>query len=95
MNTVIEDRIRNRAYELWEGEGRPEGREVDHWLQAAQEISGEVAGETSAVAPSVARRPRTPRTASTSASPAARTPTAAAAAGRSRSRASKGTAPLS
>jgi hypothetical protein len=91
MNTAIEDRIRKRAYELWEAEGRPEGREVDHWLQAAQEVSEEVSGETSAVA----RRPRTPRSASTAASPAARTPAAAAAAGRSRSRASKGTAPLS
>jgi hypothetical protein len=93
MNTAIEDRIRNRAYELWEAEGRPEGREVDHWLRAAQEVSGEVAGESSAVGTSVARRPRTPRSASTAASPATRTP--AAAAGRSRSRASKGAAPLS
>jgi DUF2934 family protein len=96
MNTAIEDRIRNRAYELWEAEGRPEGREVDHWLRAAQEVSGEVAGEssaeTSAVGTPVARRPRTPRSASTAASPATRTP---AAAGRSRSRASKGAAPLS
>ncbi|HEV7467958.1 MAG TPA: DUF2934 domain-containing protein [Candidatus Dormibacteraeota bacterium] len=103
MNTAIEDRIRNRAYELWEAEGRPEGREVDHWLRAAQEVSGEVAGETSAVGTSATRRPRTPRSASTATSPATRTPAAAspatrtpaAAAGRSRSRASKGTAPLS
>ncbi|MEA2615490.1 MAG: hypothetical protein QOE72_1273 [Chloroflexota bacterium] len=93
MNTAIEDRIRNRAYELWEAEGRPEGREVDHWLRAAQEVSGEVTAETSVVGTSVARRPRTPRTATTAASPAPRTPAAATA--RSRSRASKGTAPLS
>jgi hypothetical protein len=97
MNTAIEDRIRSRAYELWEAEGRPEGREVDHWLRAAQEISGEVAGETAAevaaessvVGTPVARRPRTPRSASTAASPATRAPAAATA--RSRSRASKGT----
>jgi hypothetical protein len=93
MNTAIEDRIRNRAYELWEAEGRPEGREVDHWLRAAQEVSGEVTAETSVVGTSVARRPRTPRSATTAASPAPRTPAAATA--RSRSRASKGTAPLS
>jgi hypothetical protein len=95
MNTAIEDRIRNRAYELWEAEGRPEGREVDHWLRAAQEVSGEVAGETTAVGAPAARRPRTPRSASTAASPATRTPATTAAASRSRSRASKGTAPLS
>jgi hypothetical protein len=33
-----ERRIRIRAYEIWEQEGRPEGRDVDHWLQAKWEI---------------------------------------------------------
>ena len=37
----IEDRIRRRAYEIWEQEGRPDGREVDHWLRAAREIAEE------------------------------------------------------
>lgn len=32
------ERIRRRAYELWEKEGRPEGRELAHWVQAEQEI---------------------------------------------------------
>ncbi|HEY2704020.1 MAG TPA: DUF2934 domain-containing protein [Candidatus Dormibacteraeota bacterium] len=90
MNTAIEERIRSRAYELWEAEGRPEGREVDHWLRAAQEVSGEVNGEASAGGAPVARRPRT-RTASGSTSTATRTPAATA----TRSRASKGTAPVS
>lgn len=27
-------RIRERAYELWEKEGRPTGRALDHWLEA-------------------------------------------------------------
>ena len=31
--------IRDRAYEIWESEGRPEGREADHWQQAAAELS--------------------------------------------------------
>ncbi|TMD94022.1 MAG: DUF2934 domain-containing protein [Chloroflexi bacterium] len=39
MNTAIEERIRTRAYEIWEAEGRPLGREVEHWLQAAQELA--------------------------------------------------------
>ena len=30
-------RIRERAYELWEREGRPHGRHMDHWVQAEQE----------------------------------------------------------
>ncbi|MFN7972537.1 MAG: DUF2934 domain-containing protein [Acidobacteriota bacterium] len=30
--------IRRRAYELWEAAGRPDGRAVDHWLAAEQEV---------------------------------------------------------
>ena len=32
-----EDRIRRRAHEFWEAEGRPAGRESDHWLAAERE----------------------------------------------------------
>lgn len=32
------ERIRQRAYELWEADGQPEGRELEHWLQAEQEL---------------------------------------------------------
>lgn len=84
MNTAIEERIRTRAYELWEAEGRPEGREIDHWLQAVQEL----AAEKGRPAP----RPRTPRT--VAATPAKRTPSTAGAT-RARSRSPKGAAPLS
>jgi hypothetical protein len=34
----LQDRVRQRAYELWEREGRPAGREYDHWLQAEREV---------------------------------------------------------
>lgn len=30
--------IRARAHQLWEDEGRPEGREDAHWLQASRDI---------------------------------------------------------
>jgi hypothetical protein len=30
--------IRERAYAIWEQEGRPEGREWDHWVRAASEM---------------------------------------------------------
>lgn len=39
-----EDRIRARAYELWEAAGRPEGRQAEHWEQAEREIDGNPAG---------------------------------------------------
>lgn len=44
MMENVEERIRRRAYEIWEREGRPDGREVDHWLQAAEEIRTEANG---------------------------------------------------
>lgn len=33
-----DDHIRHRAYEIWEAEGRPEGREAQHWAQARDEL---------------------------------------------------------
>lgn len=36
-----EERVRQRAYELWEQEGKPEGRENAHWEQACREIESE------------------------------------------------------
>jgi hypothetical protein len=35
------DRIRLRAHEIWEQEGRPEGRSHEHWLRAEREILGD------------------------------------------------------
>ena len=32
------DLVSRRAYELWENEGRPEGSDLRHWLQAEQEL---------------------------------------------------------
>jgi hypothetical protein len=37
----IEERIRQRAHRIWEDEGRPEGREHEHWERAAREIAAE------------------------------------------------------
>jgi len=43
MTPPNDESIRDRAYAIWEREGRPQGRERDHWLQAAWELSGEAA----------------------------------------------------
>lgn len=32
--------IRLRAYEIWIREGQPEGRELEHWLQARRDVLG-------------------------------------------------------
>lgn len=34
-----EERIARRAYAIWEREGRPEGRDREHWDLAAEEIA--------------------------------------------------------
>lgn len=39
MDKDVEHRIRERAYEIWEDEGRPQGREAQHWQQAATEFA--------------------------------------------------------
>jgi hypothetical protein len=33
------DAIRERAYEIWEREGRPDGQHEDHWRQALAELA--------------------------------------------------------
>jgi hypothetical protein len=37
-----EEEIRKRAREIWESEGRPEGRDIAHWEQARAEIENGV-----------------------------------------------------
>ena len=36
-----EDRIRQRAHEMWEAEGRPEGQADRHWSRAAEDLDRE------------------------------------------------------
>jgi hypothetical protein len=47
-----EQRIRQRAYELWEREGRPEGREEEYWKRAEELLED----ETQAAYPPAASR---------------------------------------
>jgi hypothetical protein len=41
MNDELETKIRQRAHEMWEGEGRPEGLAGRHWLAAEREVTEE------------------------------------------------------
>jgi hypothetical protein len=43
MSEQREQAIRERAYALWEQDGRPDGRSVAHWSQAEMEIAVEQA----------------------------------------------------
>ncbi|HEV7310331.1 DUF2934 domain-containing protein [Ensifer sp.] len=63
-----EERIRRRAYAIWEKEGQPVGEEMRHWEQARREIEAEDPSENGAeeegpgtiVAPSTAPRQSAP-----------------------------------
>jgi hypothetical protein len=41
MAIDIVRRIRERSYQIWEQEGRPNGRHLDHWLRAECELVAE------------------------------------------------------
>ena len=41
MEPDKEARIRERAYEIWVREGRPHGRDAEHWQKAEAEIAAE------------------------------------------------------
>jgi hypothetical protein len=45
VDMVERDAIAFRAWEIWQREGCPEGRALEHWVQAEQEIQSEVASE--------------------------------------------------
>lgn len=38
MGDNREAQIRRRAYEIWEQEGRPHGKDLSHWIKAFEEI---------------------------------------------------------
>ena len=98
---VIEHRVRERAYYIWEDEGRVHGRADAHWLRAEAEIAApapiltiEAVAETS-LAPSPAKtlKPRASRAkAVVEAKPAVKTASPKAAASKTDSKSASKTA---
>lgn len=37
----LEQRVRERAFQIWIEEGQPLGRDREHWERACQEVTGE------------------------------------------------------
>lgn len=63
-----EEQIKQLAHTLWEQEGRPEGRDLDHYLTAKQILEEQEAAQ---------KRPRAPRAkVAKSAKPSKRSPRA-------------------
>lgn len=53
VEQAVEARVRARAHVIWEGEGRPEGSDQEHWVRALRELAAECeqAGHGEIVAP--------------------------------------------
>jgi hypothetical protein len=39
MTADIREKVTQRAFEIWEQAGRPEGQDLDHWLMAEAELT--------------------------------------------------------
>lgn len=51
----MEEQVRRRAYEMWEADGRPEGRDQQYWFKAMAELAG---AAVATVKPTRKRAPR-------------------------------------
>lgn len=71
MDKMLESRIRERAYEIWNTTGRPHGQAEQHWLRAEREVLAVVIAQPPAPQPFAGRRPRS-RAKPTAAKPQAR-----------------------
>ena len=40
-----EQKIRERAHQIWEQEGRPDGREQEHWERPSREVDAKEGSE--------------------------------------------------
>jgi len=71
---ISDDAIRTRAYLIWEREGRPSGREYEHWVQAQIELEAELSkgnggARMAAPPPAPTRKDKAAPTGKTAASP--------------------------
>jgi Protein of unknown function (DUF2934) len=76
MSGDKQERIKQRAYEIWEMAGRPHGAHEVHWLQATSEIEAE--DTMPAEKPKRAKAPSAPKSAPPTTSASLATPPAAA-----------------
>ncbi|KAA0695958.1 DUF2934 domain-containing protein [Halopseudomonas laoshanensis] len=62
-----EQRIRELAYQIWENEGRPEGKTEEHWALARELVESESHGDTAAPPGKIKRTRKAPSLAETQA----------------------------
>ncbi len=59
--TVSEAEIGLRAYHIWEAEGKPIGKDFDHWLRAEAELAGAASATKAEAAKKAASKRTSPR----------------------------------
>lgn len=57
MNLPNEQEIAERAYAIWESEGRPPDRNVEHWLTAERELNANRKSSETLLSPGNASAP--------------------------------------
>jgi hypothetical protein len=72
--TVSEDAIRQRAYFLWEADGRPDGRGDHYWYLATEEAQRAAAKPVKAAAPKAEKPAKAPPKTKAAASEAPKAP---------------------
>lgn len=60
MTNEREEQIRKRAQEIWESEGRPEGRDEKHWRRAEEELDNRTSGAGTTEGAAEAAQPGSP-----------------------------------
>jgi Protein of unknown function (DUF2934) len=56
MEHTLEHRIRQRAYEIWNADGREDGKADEHWLAAEREVLSSLNGRPPAPKASAQRK---------------------------------------
>jgi hypothetical protein len=71
MGQDWDDRIRKRAHEIWEQEGRPHGKEREHWERAERDVG---AGDLPPLADTAVKKRAPARPAAAKKTPAKKSP---------------------
>ena len=69
---IDEHHVRERAYYIWEGEGRIHGRATQHWIRAESEVLAAHAPAETVTVAAAPQRVQAKKTAETKAKPAAK-----------------------
>jgi len=60
MHSLDQEKIRDRAYQLWIEAGSPEGRDQEFWFDAERELAGQDEVDTSEFSAQVEQPPMVP-----------------------------------